>query len=61
MNIRYRTIQKLKNLRRAKMSKSRKYRNNSIYIYDFDPILLCVDEEYLNRYNIIGNSSHPTD
>ena len=59
MNIKYRTIQKLKNLRRAKMSKSRKYRNNRIY--DFDPILLCVDEEYLNRYNILGNSSHPTD
>ena len=59
MNIRYRTIQKLKNLRRAKMSKSRKYKNNRIY--NFDPILLCVDEEYLNRYNIIGNSSHPTD
>ena len=59
MNTRYRTIQKLKNLRRSKMSKSRKYRNNRIY--DFDPILLCVDEEYLNKYNIIGNSSHPID
>lgn len=59
MNIRYRTIQKLKKIRRVKMRKSRKYRNNRIY--SFDPILLCVDEEYLNKYNIIGNSSHPTD
>ena len=41
------------------MRKSRKYKNNRIY--NFDPILLCVDEEYLNRYNIIGNSSHPID
>ena len=59
MNIRYRTIQKLKKIRRSKMRKSRKYKNNRIY--NFDPILLCVDEEYLNRYNIIGNSNHPTD
>ena len=59
MNIRYRTIQKLKKLRRVKMRKSRKYRN--CRIYNFDPILLCVDEEYLNKYNIIGNSSHPID
>ena len=58
MNIRYRTIQKLKKIRKAKMRKSRKYRNNRIY--DFDPILLCVDEEYLNRYNIVENSSHTT-
>ena len=58
MNIRYRTIQKLKKIRKAKMRKSRKCRNNRIY--DLDPILLCVDEEYLNRYNIVGNSSHPT-
>ena len=41
------------------MTKSRKYKNNRIY--NFDSILFCVDEEYLNRYNIIGNSSHPTD
>ena len=59
MNIRYRTIQKLKKLRRVKMRKSRKYRNYRIY--NFDPILLCVDEEYLNKYNIIGNSSHLID
>ena len=59
MNKRYRTIQKLKKIRRVKMRKSTKYRN--CRIYNFDPILRCVDEEYLNRYNIVGNSSHPTD
>ena len=58
MNIRYRTIQKLKKISRVKMRKSTKYRN--CRIYNFDPILLRVDEEYLNRYNIVGNSSHPT-
>ena len=59
MNKRYRTIQKLKTIRRAKMRKSTKYRN--CRIYNFDPILRCVDEEYLNKYNIIADSSHPTD